>query len=806
MRTLRYAFCGALVLLGVGVFSPHAAHALVDHKTLVIMVNFTDDKVTPFDTSTVYDFFFSTAPVNDPWFPSPAAPSVDTFYQENSRGAIGFSGKVTDYVTITRASTDCASQYFDWSNKALAAVQATGENTSQYQHLVFFFPRNCSYAAGIGTVGSPGQLSQNTVWIFGYNTPRLFAHELGHNLGNRHSDSYTCNPGPLAPAANCVQNSYADVSDVMGNWDYAQYNAPHLLAMSWIPPSDVQTITANSTTTINSVESNTGVRVLKVAKADSRQFYYLSYRQQLGHDAAFLPGQFVGGTSLHIWDGSSWSQTLLTTLPGTVITDGVSIFDPMNAIEFKQISHTTNSATIAINLTPCTRIAPLVTMTPTSQTGAPGSTLTYLVVVTNRDSALCPNSNFAITPSILTGWTSAASPTSLILAPGASATSTVTMTSALNSPSISFNFSVTAYDNTFSVHYVTAKGTYVVNKTACIVAAPAITSSPLTATSTAGESVRYTLTRINNDSTSCAPSTFTAFGSLPGAGWAITTSPQPVTLNAAAASSTAIEISSPTDAVGGTYTIPVTLTDAANPAHTATVNLKYIVPPPACVPVASIVTLGPSSATVAPGVSQAYTYNITNRDPVTCSPSTFTLSGNVPSGWNETISPTSVTVAPGNFGSGSFTVTSPSSATDGDYSVSIDLTDATTPSHSASGTGTYTVATPPPGGGEGGGGSNNLSLTATPIRKGGTSLLTWYATGLGGGVTCQVSPASQIDPSAVTSFTNGSGSWGSSGNPIAARTVALNAPVTFTLTCSDGTSAPQSQSVLIKFLPSVNEI
>ena len=87
------------------------------------------------------------------------------------------------------------------------------------------------------------------------------------------------------------------------------------------------------------------------------------------------------------------------------------------------------------------------------------------------------------------------------------------------------------------------------------------------------------------------------------------------------------------------------------------------------------VTLTPSYQLGVAGSTLTYTVSITNNDPMDLGPSTFSLTYSVPSGWSASLSKTSVTLNPGETDfSIILSVTSPTTASVGEYAISVIVT------------------------------------------------------------------------------------------------------------------------------------
>jgi chitodextrinase len=104
------------------------------------------------------------------------------------------------------------------------------------------------------------------------------------------------------------------------------------------------------------------------------------------------------------------------------------------------------------------------------------------------------------------------------------------------------------------------------------------------------------------------------------------------------------------------------------------------------------VGLAPKDQSAVPGASVKYAVSVVNKDALGCPSSSFALTTTVPGGWDATVSPSTITIAPGGSASAELTVHSPSTTAVGTYNVYLDLNDRATPVHGTLGSGSYTVA------------------------------------------------------------------------------------------------------------------
>jgi hypothetical protein len=152
--------------------------------------------------------------------------------------------------------------------------------------------------------------------------------------------------------------------------------------------------------------------------------YYLSLRTGVGYDTGMPSSStYLNKVNIHRWSGSGNTRYI------GAIGDGQSYNDASSGVSFQLVSRTADSATFSVT-TSCVTQAPTATIGPSSQ-GA-GATLpatrAYTVTVTNRDSAACASSTFALSSAVPSGWSGGFAAPTIALAPGASGTATLSVT------------------------------------------------------------------------------------------------------------------------------------------------------------------------------------------------------------------------------------------------------------------------------------------------------------------------------------------------------------------------------------------
>jgi len=102
----------------------------------------------------------------------------------------------------------------------------------------------------------------------------------------------------------------------------------------------------------------------------------------------------------------------------------------------------------------CTRANPSVSISPSSQSGNPGDTLTYTVTVTNNDNSACGSSTFDLSViNCPSGWTCSLADNSLTISSGSSKSTTISVTSSSSASSNTYVITVKAENSADTTYY-----------------------------------------------------------------------------------------------------------------------------------------------------------------------------------------------------------------------------------------------------------------------------------------------------------------------------------------------------------------
>lgn len=357
----------------------------------VILIKFTDTVTEP----------FTTFDVRQNVFDNPT--STKNYHEENAINQLTFNGQVYGWYQISYNST-AGCDYFGWADAADQAATNDGVNLASFTQRFYVFPE---------APGCPGSawtyINGTQSWANGNIDSRVFGHELGHNFGVHHANSLNCGLKIIDVPQNCTSDEYGDWYDVMGNFWYAEgnsyhFNAAHKASVGWIPTSKIQAITTDGTYQVYAQETlQSGPQVLKIRRNDTGQYYYISFRQNVGFDTN-LPQTISQGANIHLWDEQNDHQTyLLDTTPGSIsgfsdsaLMDGKEFYDQINSISVKQLSHSATSSTLEItfgsNPTPTPTQTPTPTPTPAELLKNPGFELDSNA--DNKPDSWTANANF----------------------------------------------------------------------------------------------------------------------------------------------------------------------------------------------------------------------------------------------------------------------------------------------------------------------------------------------------------------------------------------------------------------------------
>lgn len=384
-----------------------------NQRTLSILLNFSDRALscTPAD---VANRLFGNS-----------GSTVNNIYRDSSRGLVSFSGDAVGPFTIGYASSGSC-DYLGWGSAAEAAVRAAGIDPSQYARVNYVTPinPNCGWT---GLAYMPGRQS----WVQACTATGVFSHELGHNLALHHAATPT--------------QEYGDNSDPMGGAMPVGHNGANRVMAGWQPSGTITDVSAGGSYPIATLSNSTvsSTQVLRLAKPDTGESYYVSMRQAMAYDAV-LEWSFLNTLSVHRASGSLPTRTYLVQ----VLQPGQSFTDATNGITISHQGVSGSVATVGVGMTAatCSRQAPTVTMSPGSQSTLAGGALAYAVAVRNNNSAACGASSFNLSQALPAGFSGSFSAAAITVAPGSTGSATWNVGTAATATAGTFAIDATATD------------------------------------------------------------------------------------------------------------------------------------------------------------------------------------------------------------------------------------------------------------------------------------------------------------------------------------------------------------------------
>lgn len=244
---------------------------------------------------------------------------LNAYFAEVSFGKVFYLADVTPVILLPRSRAWYTADYTTTGNNnpimndAKETARAMGYNPDNYDHYTVIY----TGSGGPGTFGGLGSVGGRNVWLRSTSVG-VFAHEIGHNVGLWHGNSWDANRPPSGTwntsfAKEVIgggrNGEYGHIYDVLGSSGSftglkGHFMAHHKNLMNWMPTETVATATTSGVYRVFQMDQPVldparryALRVTKDAARD----YWVDFRQKYNDDHRW----FRDGVLLH-W--SRWGQ------------------------------------------------------------------------------------------------------------------------------------------------------------------------------------------------------------------------------------------------------------------------------------------------------------------------------------------------------------------------------------------------------------------------------------------------------------------------------------------------------------------
>lgn len=282
-----------------------------------------------------------------------SAKSAASFFRDASDGKLQISGEVTDWINVPNLCSGGSGTFSTFSviaKRALKQLKKEGVNVNNFTRFVFVTPNNSTYTASCFSPGLKGYGSIGKVSLATKNKRKkkqskkkisfsflpssslktnFLEHELGHNFGALHANSYSCENGVI-DGGRCSEKEYGDIYSVMGNKSMVDFSAAIKKEFGWL---DKQKIlhADDGYDGVVTIAKSSPIEAITIPKAKGQYYIEFHGKKPNQKQESFL--RFGGATVREAYTVNGITKTrLLDARPNSALSSSTD-FNDGNIVE-----------------------------------------------------------------------------------------------------------------------------------------------------------------------------------------------------------------------------------------------------------------------------------------------------------------------------------------------------------------------------------------------------------------------------------------------------------------------------------------
>lgn len=317
---------------------------------------------------------------------------VNAWFVESSYGRVSLLATVPPLIVLPRTEAWYKSRgsEYDLANDATFVGNGMGYDSDGFDHVIF------AYQGGPGNFQGQGTISGKTVWLRQINAGSC-AHELGHNLGLWHANSWeTSGQSIIGPGTNL---EYGNSYDWMGGARLASgdFNTVWKNRIAWLTDEFIHDIHQSGIYRVHACDTpalDPTKRYALTVRKDAQRQYWGEFRQEINPSSPSLNSGLLLNWSP--WSQSAGGTHLLDTTPGTAggksdaaLTIGLTLSDAESGVHITPVGKggtSPESLDVVVNVGAFeSNLPPIVTVSASQINVPPGEVVTFAAHALDSD-------------------------------------------------------------------------------------------------------------------------------------------------------------------------------------------------------------------------------------------------------------------------------------------------------------------------------------------------------------------------------------------------------------------------------------